>query len=399
MIVTAKRLIVGDGHSVYLDYGLRIGQDGRIVELGKQSELLARYPEEETLSYPESTILPGLIDLHAHLGHYAPAPRQWQNPFMLAYITQHTAQKALRYGVTTLRDIASPHMVTQTMMTAADMGYFDLPRILPCGPGICITGGHGSAYGLGEGVEEVDGPWAARAAVRSRVKAGCPWIKVMASHRKNVCEWTHEEMAAIVDEAHRLGVKVAVHASTPNAIQRCIDVGVDTIEHCTFMSLDQAKAMVDKGIAWVPTLLPYVELLEGAKRAPVSPRQQENLRLYTETMDAYHNNFMKLAETGLLIGAGTDLVLASNGESDPIVARELEYMVECGFNCLQAIQAGTANGARILGLEQVTGQLLPGLAADLLITDGDPSLHIQDLRKVHRVLVGGKTVCHKCQRD
>lgn len=177
MIVTAKRLIVGDGHSVYLDYGLRIGQDGRIVELGKQSELLARYPEEETLSYPESTILPGLIDLHAHLGHYAPAPRQWQNPFMLAYITQHTAQKALRYGVTTLRDIASPHMVTQTMMTAADMGYFDLPRILPCGPGICITGGHGSAYGLGEGVEEVDGPWAARAAVRSRVKAGCPWTR------------------------------------------------------------------------------------------------------------------------------------------------------------------------------------------------------------------------------
>lgn len=116
-------------------------------------------------------------------------------------------------------------------------------------------------------------------------------------------------------------------------------------------------------------------------------------------MDAYHNNFMKLAETGLLIGAGTDLVLASNGESDPIVARELEYMVECGFNCLQAIQAGTANGARILGLEQVTGQLLPGLAADLLITDGDPSLRIQDLRKVHRVMVGGKTVCHKCQRD
>ena len=397
MIITAKRLIVGDGHSVYLDHGLRIGQEGRIVQLGKQAELIANYPEEEVLSYPESTLLPGLIDLHAHLGHYGPAPRQWQNPFMLAYITQHTAQKALSYGVTTLRDIASPHTVTQTMMTAADMGYMDLPRILPCGPGICITGGHGSAYGLGEGVEEVDGPWAARAAVRSRIKAGCPWIKVMASHRKNVCELTGEEMEAIVDEAHRLGAKVAVHASTPKAIQRCIDAEVDSIEHCTFMSMEQAESMAAKGIAWVPTLLPYVELLEGAKKAPISPRQQENLRLYTETMDTYHNNFTRLAKTGLLIGAGTDLVLADSGESDPAVARELEYMVECGFNCLQAIQAGTANGAKILGLEKVTGQLLPGLAADLLIVDGDPSLHIGDLKKVRRVLVGGKTVFCRCR--
>lgn len=392
MLITAKRIIVGDGHSVYLDHALRIGEDGCIADLGKRSDLLARYPGEEVISYPDGTLLPGLIDLHAHLGHYAPAKRQWQNPYMLAYITLHHAQKALRYGVTTLRDPGSPHMVTQTMQAASEMGYMDLPRIFPCDAGICITGGHGTAFGLGEGVEVADGPWECRKAVRKRVQAGCTWIKVMTSHRKNVCEFTQEEMEAIVDEAHRLGVKVAVHSSTPNSIQRCIDVGVDTIEHCTFMSLEQARQMVEKGIAWVPTILPYIELLEGAKNAPPSPRQQDNLRHYTATMDQYRNHFLELASTGVLIGAGTDLVLAGSGESDPMVARELEGMVMCGFNSLQAIQAGTANGARILGLEDVTGQIKVGLAADLLVVDGDPTIRIQDLQKVRRVFLDGRTV-------
>ena len=392
MIITAKRVIVGDGHTVYLDYGLLVGPDGRIAALGKRGDLLRQYPEAEILSYPDCTLLPGLIDLHAHLGHYAPASRQWQNPFMLAYIAQHHANKALRYGVTTLRDIASPHLVTQTMMTAAEMGYMTLPRIFPCDPGLCITGGHGSAYGLGEGVEEVDGPWEARAAVRRRIKAGCRWIKVMTSHRKDLCEFTFEELSAIVDECHRLGGKVAAHASTKPAIQACIDAGVDTIEHSTLMSVEQAEAMRDKGIAWVPTILPYAELYEGARSAPPSPRQQENLRFYEETMEVYRARFLPLAQTGVLIGAGTDLVLADSGETDPIVARELAYMVECGFNCLQAIQAGTANGAKILGLEDVTGQIVPGLAADLLVVDGDPTTHIQDLRRVRRVMVGGATV-------
>lgn len=134
MIVTANRMIVGDGHSVYLDYALRIGEDGRIADFGKKSEILARYSGENVVSYPNSTLLPGLIDMHAHVSHYAPAPRQWQNPFMLAYIAQDFAQRALRRGVTTLRDPGSPHMVTQTMMAAGEMGYMILPRIFPVTP-------------------------------------------------------------------------------------------------------------------------------------------------------------------------------------------------------------------------------------------------------------------------
>lgn len=392
MIITANRIVVGDGHSVYLDYALRVDGDGRIAAFEKKNELLARYPGEEVVSYPNSTLLPGLIDLHAHVSHYAPVPRQWQNPFMLAYIAQNFAQKALRRGVTTLRDPGSPHMVTQTMMAAGEMGYMDLPRIFPCDPGICISGGHGTAFGIGEGVEETDGPWACRKAVRRRVQAGCPWIKVMASHRGSMCEWTHEEMAAIVDEAHRHGVKVAVHAGNQEAVQRCIDTGADTVEHGTFMTMEQAEAMAEKGIAWVPTILPYAGLLESVKKAASSPKQQESLRFYTATMEMYHGHFLEYSKSGVLIGAGTDLVLP-NGEGDPDVARELGYMVECGFNTLQAIQAGTANGAKILGLENVTGQILPGLEADLLIVDGDPTLHIEDLHNVRRVFLGGKTVC------
>lgn len=213
-----------------------------------------------------------------------------------------------------------------------------------------------------------------------------------------MCELTHEEMVAIVDEAHRHGARVAVHAGNQEAVQRCIDTGVDTVEHGTFMTMEQAEAMAEKGIAWIPTILPYAELYKNTQQAPPSPKQRESLRFYAATMEMYHEHFLEYSKSGVLIGAGTDLVLPS-GKGDPDVARELQYMVECGFNSLQAIQAGTANGAKILGLEKVTGQIAPGLEADLLIVDGDPTLHIEDLHNVRCVFLGGKTVYEKSEKD
>lgn len=394
MIVTAKHIIIGDGQTVLNDYAILIDEAGKIKNVGNRESLIAGAHGEKVLSFPDSTILPGLIDLHAHLGHYAPAKRQWQNSYMLAYITAHHAQKALKLGVTTLRDVASPHLVTQTLMEAGKMGYLPLPRIVPCDLGICITGGHGSSFGLGEGVEEIDGPWEARRVVRKRVKAGCRWIKAMTSHRAEPCEFTYEELVAITEESHRLGAKVAAHAGTHSAIQTCIDAHVDSIEHGTFMTMDQALAIKEKGIAWVPTIMVYTELYKSSQKTPVSDLQQENYRYYSKTMDFYHNIFPRLAHTGILIGAGTDYLLA-NGETCPLVSRELISLTECGLSPLKAIQAGTANGAKILNLEKITGQIKSDLMADLLVVDGNPAEHIEDLENVRQVFFSGKTVYQK----
>lgn len=387
MILCADRMVTGDGCTVYHDYALLIGPDGRIAELDVREQLLHRYPDEPVLSFPGSTLLPGLIDLHCHLGHYTPAPRAFRNDFMLAFIARHHAEMAFRRGVTTLRDVASPDGLTQTMQAAAELGYIELPLIFPCDRGLCMTGGHGTAQGDGEGVEEVDGPWALRAAVRRRLRSGCRWIKLMDSHRADLPEFTQEELDAAVDEAHRLGAKVAVHAGTQPSIQMCIDAGVDTIEHGTFLTVEQARTMAQKGIAWVPTILPYQELYRQFRAQENTPSAD----YYRRAVEAYRQNFLSLTQAGVRFGAGTDLITA-NGESDPCVGRELACMVACGLKPVEAIRAGTSSGAAILGLEEETGSLRPGLWADLLLVNGDPTSDIGTLERPHAVWRRGKLV-------
>ena len=155
-----------------------------------------------------------------------------------------------------------------------------------------MTGGHGSQMGEGEAVEEIDSPWALRIAVRKRIKSGGRWVKLLTSHRTNTPEFTQEELNAAVDECHRLGGKIAVHAGTQPSIQMCIDAGVDTIEHGTFMSEEQAKQMVEKGIAWVPTVMVYSEAAKDkAKKDPASAAYYEGART------AYFENLKRQLDT------------------------------------------------------------------------------------------------------
>ena len=391
MIFCADRIVTGDGYTVYQNYGLLVGADGCIAEIASQEELFRLYPKEPVQRFPGRTLLPGLVDLHCHLGHYTPAPRAFRNDFMLAFIAQHHAKLAFRRGVTTLRDVASPDGLTQTMQAAAELGYLELPLIFPCDRGLCMTGGHGTTQGDGEGVEEVDSPWALRTAVRRRLRNGCRWIKLMDSHRADLPEFTQEELDAAVDEAHRLGAKVAVHAGTQPSIQMCINAGVDTIEHGTFLTTEQARSMARKGIAWVPTILPYWELHRQFQAMGDAPDIRQSADYYHRAAEAYQNNFLALAQTGVCFGAGTDLIVTS-GESDPCVARELACMVACGLSPLEAIRAGTSSGAAILGLEGKNGTLRPGLQADLLLVEGDPTADIGALERVCAVWRRGRLV-------
>lgn len=393
MIITAKKVITGDGQTVLTDAAVYVDGSGKIGKIGKVTELKELYPEEYVVDYPNSTLLPGLIDLHAHLGHWGCRPASAvQTDYMMAYITQKHAQAAFERGVTTLRDVGSPEGVCQNMKAAAEMGFFKIPRMEYCGSALCITGGHGSSFGLGEGVEETDGEAALRKAIRTRVKHGSKWIKIMTSHRSDVCEYSQEELNAAAEECHRLGVKITVHSGTQPSIGMCIKAGFDTIEHATFITKEQLQEMIDKGLAWTPTILPYTTIYKNMEKKYEGLEEKPVEYYYCKAAaDMYKEHFKEYYDMGALIGAGTDNITL-DGRTDLHIAKELFYMVEYGLTPLQAVQVGTMNGAKVLGMEEKVGQIKEGLFADILIVDGDVEKDIEALEKVQVVYLGGEVV-------
>lgn len=399
MIIAAKKIITGDGSTVLENSAVYVNRKGKIEKIGAFSELKEQYPEEEIKEYPESTLLPGLIDLHAHLGHWGcrPAPSV-QNDYMMAYITQKHAQDAFKRGVTTIREVCSPEGVCQTMQAASEMGFFKIPRMEYCGSGLCITGGHGSSFGLGEGVEETDGETALRKAIRTRVKHGSKWIKIMTSHRSDICEYSQEELNAAVDECHRLGIKITVHSGTQPSIGMCIKAGFDTIEHATFITKEQLQEMIEKGLAWTPTILPYTTIYKNMEKKYEGVEEKPGEYYYCKAAaDMYKEHFKEYYDMGVLVGAGTDNI-TPDGRTDLHVAKELAYMVEYGLTPLQAIQVGTMNGAKVLDMQEKVGQIKEGLCADLLIVNGDASRDIQAIENINTVYLNGEMVYRKQMR-
>ena len=190
MILRAKYLITGDGRTCLQDQAVYLDKEGKIGWIGDAAEAAGRYPEEMVKDYGEATILPGLFDMHVHFGYYYSQPDlNNYDDYMVAYYALEQAKQSLR---------------------------------------LCImTGGHGHQ----DGVEEADSPRGVRAAIRRQLRAGADWVKILTSNRGDIPEFTQEELDAAVDEAHRQGVKIAVHSGTQPSIQMCIDAGFDTIEH------------------------------------------------------------------------------------------------------------------------------------------------------------------------
>jgi imidazolonepropionase-like amidohydrolase len=264
-ILCADRLITGDGTTVLPNMAVAVSKDtGKIIEIGTPEKLEAKY-KQKTVFYPGCSILPGLIDLHVHLSAWEKKPYGYAgSDFVHSFVTLRNARSAYAHGVTTMRSVADKNGLVASVVWASQNGLIEgpVPRIIPCGNGICMTGGHGSEFP--DGGDIADGPWELRKRIRKNIQDGAQWIKLLTSKREFVPEFTQEELDAAVDECHRRNHKIAVHSGVPITIQMCIDAGVDTIEHGTFMSVEQARQMRDKKIAWVPTIMVYCE---SAKKA------------------------------------------------------------------------------------------------------------------------------------
>lgn len=331
-------------------------------------------------------LLPGLIDMHIHTAFAAigsdPVTRE-------ADIALHAARMVhanLRSGVTTLRDVGAQKAISLSVRDAVKAGDIPGSRVFAAGLIICSTGGHGSGD-LIPSAREADGADDMRRAVREQWRSGADLIKFTLNGVHNVVEMTRDEVDAIVDDAHRLGYKVACHASILPAAQLAVRAGVDTIEHGCDLDDETTRMMADKGITLVATIVAF----QALRKAYIQYQPDNPALKVTEQRISTHEKSVNLAlKHGVAIVTGTDVVVPYHTLAP--LADEMEYLVQWGLSPMQAIQAATSNAAQALGQANNLGTLETGKLADLVVVDHDPLKNIAAMKKVELVIQAGKIV-------
>jgi len=395
MIISGETLITGDGKTVLKDSGVLV-VDGKIAAVDKTAALLSAHPNEQHVNYGAATILPGLIDMHVHLGLYAFRDDEKQyTDHLKAYLALNLSQRFLVNGVTTVRDTFSPNDVCRQLVFAASKGMVQAPRVFYVNQALTVSGGIDWNY---DGTVQVDGPEEIRKAVRQQVRSGATWIKAMGDSRTpGLSEFDQDEFNAIVKAAHHRGAKATAHANLMPAMQMCIEAGFDTIEHGCRLTLDLAKQMADKGIAIVSTYYVYEYLYETMK-AQIAAGDKNlanenrfiNIRANVET---YQKNYPEIYKSGVTVLAGTDCCF--KGLEHITVAWELECMVRCGMPPVEAIAAAASSSAKVLGMAGEIGILAPNAIADITIADAAADKDITALQRIKDVYQNGKKVCRE----
>ena len=346
-------------------------------------------------------VLPGLIDAHTHIfltgedhGRYDEQllKESWQYRTIEAVVN---ARKDLDAGFTSMRDLETEGAMYSDVdvRNAINRGLVPGPRLEVATRALSVTGGYplegySPEVTVPTGVQIVDGPDEARRAVREQIKYGADWIKVYGTHHFrftpgggmwNQPTFTLAELDAIVDEAHRQGVKVACHAYGGEGLHNCIDAGVDSVEHGIMLDDSAIQKMLAKGIYLVPTLYPY-ELL-SAEDLAASGGVTSRARLHEAS-------FRKALARGVKIAFGTDAGPFPHGTQ----AIEFTYMVKFGMTPLAAVQSATLEAATLMSWQDRVGTIEPGKFADIIAVEGNPLDDISSLEHVKFVMKGGEVV-------
>jgi imidazolonepropionase-like amidohydrolase len=349
-----------------------------------------------------ATLLPGLIDAHCHVlssterspGFGPPPPLHGEAPRPAAlghYILAASGARIVRSGFTTVRDVGSFDDEASALKLAVDLGVVPGPRILTCGRIVSATAPGGVIFG--SMYREADGPWEMRKAVREQIRRGADYIKFMATGARSVVaedpeppQMTLEEMAAIVDEAHRMGRRVAAHAEGLAGTRWAIEAGADTIEHGLALHRDPAllEAMAAHGTVLVPTLTTFHDLAE--RFAPAfSPALVEQAKRQLE--EALNTVVAARA-------AGVTLALGYDSGPPGASANELLRLAEAGLSPIDALRAATIGGAAALGRADL-GRIAVGAPADLVVVEGRPDDDLAVLMRpgsIRQVWKGGQPV-------
>ena len=344
------------------------------------------------------TVMAGLVDAHVHaamLDHadHAPHPAKGAEPIrdgVAGHLVARTLRDLLRHGVTTIRDVGAHGDVLLDARQAARYGAFLAPRMLLCGRIVSATAPGGRFFpGM---YREADGPDDIRRAVREQIRAGADFVKIMSTGARSVelenplpSQVTSAEMAAFVDEAHRQEYRAAAHCEGLAGTELAIEAGIDTVEHGFHLHErpELLDLMAERRMVLVPTLDFLHHVAESDSwTAELEAQGVENLDHAQRTLEAARR-------AGVVIAAGSDGATADG------LGREIRRLVDHGLPAPEAIAAATTGSARALGIDTVVGRLAPGVRADLVVVDGDPTADVGVLSgpgRIALVLRDGRAV-------
>jgi imidazolonepropionase-like amidohydrolase len=340
------------------------------------------------------TLLPGLTNCHTHLclsGDADPARTLGDESYAATVINALLrARRTVEAGVTTVRDLGGREYAELAVRDAVRAGLVPGPRILSAGRGVCMTGGHGWRL-LGR---QADGADEVRKAVREQLRAGADVVKLLATGGvmtpgvdPRSPQLTLEELRAGIDEAHKARRRAAAHAQAEEGIALCLEAGIDTIEHGIYLTESLVQRMAKQGTALVATLIAPHAIVEGGVAAGIP---EFAVKKSVAVRERHTESFRLAMRAGVTIAAGTDAGTPLNTHGT--IVPELALMVAAGMTPSEAIRAATSVAARVIGLEADTGRVAPGLAADLLAVEGDPSVDVKALDAVRLVIADGRTV-------
>ncbi len=373
-----------------------------LVESGVIKKVTKNIPiksEYEIIDLPNMTVLPGLMDAHVHLtgntdlkGHEGIS----ESSYLATIYGVKNAKETLMAGFTTVRNVGASNYSDVALRDGIEQKAILGPTLLVSGPPLGITGGHCDSNILpaeyeykAQGV--ADGPWEVRKKVRENKKYGVDLIKYCATGgvmskgtNVNNRQYTLDEMKAIVDEAHTLGMKVAAHAHGLQGIRMAIEAGVDSIEHSSLIDQETVNNAISKGVFLAMDI--YVSdyiLGEGAKNG-IPEYSLEKERIVGKKQ---RENFKMAFESGAKMVFGTDAGIYPHGKN----ARQFKYMVQWGMTPIEAIQASTINTAELFGLNNI-GEIKESFDADLVAVKGNPLDDITLLENIEFVMKEGQII-------
>ena len=383
---------VFDGEQMHTGWVVLV-KDNKIEQAG---EMRFKLPAEtEIIELKGMTLLPGLIEGHSHLFLHPYNETNWNDQVLKESRAERTvravshAKETLLAGFTTVRDLGTEGALYDDagLKESIEKGLIPGPRMIIATRAIVTTGSYGPKLSVDnetiKGAAEADGEDALIREIRTQIGKGADVIKLYADYRWGLNKdaqptFTYDELKKAVEVTNSSGRKLVVHAVTPEAMKRATLAGVATIEHGDNGTEEIFKLMKEKGVALCPTLAAGESILQydgWKKNIDIDPLRIENKK----------KSFSAALKAGVTICMGGDVGVFPHGDN----AKEMELMVEYGMKPLDVLKSATSVNADVFGYGDKIGKIKPGLLADLIAVDGDPSIDIKNIRKIKLVLKNG----------